>query len=209
MITKSDIQEFYSYVTTYGLFRGVFAADQIPDLGPGPAWIIVNTAISSTRGEHWLVIGVYNSLMIFFDSFGRPPTTFNTYISDFASRYSWYYYDVCFQDSETEVCGYYTIFVIVRIAEGYSHWDIKRELEECGNSDNYVEQQVKATYRKAVERSKLPSLFGSGICVLLYVLILSIAFYLIFNSTQMIRSKCNPRTYSDYAMYDDHMMDID
>ncbi|GBM50389.1 hypothetical protein AVEN_97213-1 [Araneus ventricosus] len=212
MISKFDIQEFFSLVNTNSLFRGVFASDQIPDLGPGPGLIIVNTATSSTSGEHWIVIGVDNDLLYFFDSFGLPPTKFNSYISSFASRYHCYYNDVRFQDFKTEVCGYYTIFVIVRIVEGRSHWDIRRELEECGNSDNYVEQQVKGIYQKAVERLKVPSCIDSDRFVSLFLLFFYIIFYFVFSTVQMIKwVQFNPCTYSDlnYGIYDDNMMDID
>ncbi|CAL1298051.1 unnamed protein product [Larinioides sclopetarius] len=76
MLSNMDIATFLSSRGTNGIFRGVFAADQIPqDLGDGPAMIIINTLPSSTLGEHWIAVYLRNGCIYFFYSFGRQAST--------------------------------------------------------------------------------------------------------------------------------------
>ncbi|KAF8788534.1 hypothetical protein HNY73_006565 [Argiope bruennichi] len=141
----TDILKFFGTVGSR-LFKGVYAADQIPYVDLAPAAFIVNTETSSTRGEHWLaVIQCNNTKIYFFDSFGRPPTSFNHYISDFVSRCQYDFNQFRFQDPKTQVCGYYCIFIILRAEEGCSENDVISELQGCKNSDEHV---VNETYQE-------------------------------------------------------------
>jgi hypothetical protein len=55
-----------------GKFKGVYAADKIPNLTNERPYCIINTDISTGSGEHWTSLGrINNQKNIFYDSFAR------------------------------------------------------------------------------------------------------------------------------------------
>ena len=60
---------------TATLFAGVVARDQFARLTK-PGLYVVNTHDSDKSGEHWLVVYIANGAYVFFDSYGRPPSSF-------------------------------------------------------------------------------------------------------------------------------------
>lgn len=52
---------------------GVFAADALPPPSTRETCYIVNSAPSSSKGEHWLAIRLLPDAIEFFDSYGQPP----------------------------------------------------------------------------------------------------------------------------------------
>lgn len=69
--------EIIKYVEQYkknGIFKGVFACDDLPDAFDAPAAFIINLSRKSEIGSHWvaLYIDIYGNAY-YFDSFGVPP----------------------------------------------------------------------------------------------------------------------------------------
>lgn len=96
-------------------FRGVFSSDAYElyhseILIPNKLNIyIVNSAPSSTRGEHWLLICKGNK-SLFFDSFGKPPSFYN--LGNFE------HVNTVRLQGKSKICGLYCILLAKQIAQG-------------------------------------------------------------------------------------------
>ena len=64
----------------HSTWLGVYASDKLPQLSNNNSCVslIVNSAPSSTKGEHWLAIRVQPDCVEFFDSYGHPPWKYPT-----------------------------------------------------------------------------------------------------------------------------------
>ena len=91
-------------------FRGVFAADELPDLDTFPSGFVANTDPRTEPGTHWVAFYFPSrDKGEFFDSYGYPPEyygeAFTVYdvetINSHKLRSSW-----------SEVCGHYCIFYL-------------------------------------------------------------------------------------------------
>ena len=97
-------------------FLGVFAADQIPwqELRKRNDWsIIINTDPISKPGKHWIAVmkrSRDNGKCLFFDSYGKGPTTYNAGL--------WKPLTECvkndkdYQQTTSTVCGDYCVFFL-------------------------------------------------------------------------------------------------
>ena len=57
------------------VFKGVFAADNLPKYFTRPAAFVVNTDKHNLPGSHWIAMFIdQKNTCFFFDSFGMPPT---------------------------------------------------------------------------------------------------------------------------------------
>lgn len=70
-----------------GIFKGVFACDQLPHNFTLPAAFVVNLSNHSSRGSHWIGIFIDSEQKTeYFDSFGFPPSQRD--IIDFIKKHS-------------------------------------------------------------------------------------------------------------------------
>ena len=60
---------------TASLFAGVLARDEFAR-STKPGLYVVNTDDSDQPGKHWLVVYISDDAYGFFDSYGRPPSSF-------------------------------------------------------------------------------------------------------------------------------------
>ncbi|GFS72859.1 uncharacterized protein NPIL_3791 [Nephila pilipes] len=127
------------------VFKGVFAADKIPDMCLyEKAACVINTDVSTGRGEHWLLFYYEDGKLEFFDSFGRSPEDFNDYISNYVKRFTYETNPIKLQSDESEVCGHYCICYCLLRCLGHSKENILQILLNIeGDRDEYVYQSYK------------------------------------------------------------------
>ena len=102
------------------IFRGVFAADQLPIPQRRPILIIANEQKSSLPGSHWFAIFFdVGGEGEFFDSFGRRPTGIFERYMDLHST-TWIYNDRQLQSITSRFCGHYCILYAVYKNRRYS-----------------------------------------------------------------------------------------
>jgi hypothetical protein len=104
---------------TKRIFRGVFAADDIPLKLRLPAGIVVNTDPRDKKGQHWIAIFInkYNQIT-FFDSYGRPPQIQDHLNFINAQRGHLQYNRRKLQDTATSICGHYCCEFLLSCARG-------------------------------------------------------------------------------------------
>lgn len=100
---------------TKTLFKGVYAADQIPTVTTYPSAFVVNTDPRYRGGQHWVSIyfdGVKKGE--FFDSYGNKPMHYSQYFVDCLQENSISYISnkVGLQSYSSNVCGFYCILYI-------------------------------------------------------------------------------------------------
>ena len=93
-------------------FLGVFAADQIP-LGKTGCCIVNTDPISKTR-QHWVCVftGGDGKKNFYFDSYGLPPTHWNSHWAPFMSYIR---SNGDFQQETSDVCGDYRVYVLKKL----------------------------------------------------------------------------------------------
>ena len=105
------LQSLLSHTMHWG---GVFAADTLPEPGPGETvTYIVNSAKEKEEGQHWLALRVSPLKVEFFDSYARPP-------QDYPNVYPWLlhlhrpivYLHNCRLQGPNAYCGAYCYFYV-------------------------------------------------------------------------------------------------
>jgi hypothetical protein len=104
------------------IYRGTFAADELPRFLSKPAVLVVNSDIRRKPGTHWL--GIYvdsNGRGIYFDSYGLKP--YIKHHINFMNKlcYTWTYNNVPLQSMYSVLCGEYTILYLCHRARDLSH----------------------------------------------------------------------------------------
>ena len=99
-------------------FRGVFAADELPDLDTFPCGFVANTDPHTEPGTHWVAFYFPSrDKGEFFDSYGYPPEyygePFMGYNIETINSHK-------LQSSWSEVCGHYCIFYLYYRSRRYS-----------------------------------------------------------------------------------------
>ena len=110
---------------TAKIFRGIYAKNStIPFTSFGPRYgIIINTAKSSSKGEHWLSIykNVKTQNCVYFDSYGVNPFKDRTFSSilkgvcntrSTGNNHSIFYSNKQLQGFFTSVCGFYCVLFL-------------------------------------------------------------------------------------------------
>ena len=108
-----DSNEIEAILRKNKQFLGCFAWDQLPPFPSSlPKSLIINTAKSDTRGEHWVAIVLQKKQCFYFDSFGLP--IINDYILEFIrDAYNKVTYtDNCIQSANSDMCGKFCIAFI-------------------------------------------------------------------------------------------------
>lgn len=86
-----EIKRFVERYDRDGVFKGVFACDNLPVIVEKPALYIINQARKSESGTHWVVLYLDSSnSCYYFDSFGLPAT--NGFIISHMKKHSTYIY---------------------------------------------------------------------------------------------------------------------
>ena len=108
-----DSNEIEAILRRNKRFLGCFAWDQLPPFPSSlPKSLIINTAKSDSRGEHWVAIVLQKKQCFYFDSFGLP--IINDYnlefIRDAYNKVT--YTDNCIQSANSDMCGKFCIAFI-------------------------------------------------------------------------------------------------
>lgn len=113
-LTNLDITNIIDPFQKNGIFKGVFASDNLPKTFSLPAAFVVNLSHHNTIGSHW--IGLYidsNRVAEYFDSFGFPPLQKD--IKKFVKLHSksFYYSKKQIQHIASNKCGKFVILFIL------------------------------------------------------------------------------------------------
>lgn len=102
-------------------FIGVFPADVLPAIQKETA-LIVNTDTHDKEGSHWLAMFIQDEVTLeFFDSFGFPPSAYQPFISEYASRFPKVKWNrTSFQSLTSNVCGQYCTYYLLKRCNGIS-----------------------------------------------------------------------------------------
>lgn len=69
-----DIIKFVKHYKKNGIFKGVFACDDLPNKVNKPSAFIINLSKKSEIGTHWIALYIdVHGHAYYFDSFGVPP----------------------------------------------------------------------------------------------------------------------------------------
>ena len=104
---------------TATLFAGVLARDQFAR-STKPGLYVVNTHDSDKSGEAWLVVYISNGAYDFFDSYGRPPSSFLVFQQRLSGLRCRHWNNCLLQRLTTNVCGDYCVFVCTLLARRFS-----------------------------------------------------------------------------------------
>ena len=99
---------------TAKLFEGIYPVDKLPVIIKFPSYIIVNTAKANVYNGHWVLIYFVSfDSVLFYDSFGRDPSTVNNgyILQKYLDNYSIKFSKFVLQSSFSNVCGYYCLYV--------------------------------------------------------------------------------------------------
>ncbi|KAF8788535.1 hypothetical protein HNY73_006566 [Argiope bruennichi] len=142
---EDEIKDFfrqYADCTGNGDFKGVFAADEIPELDPNEtAAFIVNTAVRGPIGIHWTAFYIHQGVLEFYDSYGVSPECYNIHVSNFVQKFpphsaKWI---PCRFQYYPATCGEFCIFFITQRLESFTREDIVNQLmDNYPNYDDFV-----------------------------------------------------------------------
>lgn len=77
-MNTTTIRQFVAPFQRAGLFKGVFASNQLPEVFSLPAVFIINLSPSTQPGTHWVAMRIDSlGVAYYFDSFGIPPQNKN------------------------------------------------------------------------------------------------------------------------------------
>lgn len=116
-LTNLDITYLIEPFQRFGIFKGVFPCDSLPNKFSLPAAFVVNLSNHNSRGSHWIAIYIDQLKRAdYFDSFGLPPTQKD--ILNFLQKHSksMTYNKKQIQHIISNKCGkYVTLFVLCKL----------------------------------------------------------------------------------------------
>ena len=124
MDTQQIDHALRSNPVTARVFRGVYAADQLPnrDTFELPSAYVANCSDSTSGGTHW--IAFYQEvpgIMEVFDSYGQPVSGYNPNLVNFTSGLKIIQQIQQIQQETSAVCGQYALFFIFQRACGLTY----------------------------------------------------------------------------------------
>jgi hypothetical protein len=131
----------------------VLSLDQVPkNIDEFPSWFIINNEISSEPGEHWL--GMYFNKIDepadFFDTFGKNPSSYGENITKLLTFHwpSFRYINKPIQNENSQGCGFYTLYFILKKSRGYDFQRIisKFTLSNLNKNEEIVTHFITSNY---------------------------------------------------------------
>lgn len=114
---------------TRRIFHG-FASPDVPIknyIKKYPCLVVMNTGISSSPGEHWVVLIIERGgVCYFFDSYGHSPEEYGLMTTSLEHCESIKYNTRQVQQNTSETCGPHCIYFAVQYARGNNPEDIVR-----------------------------------------------------------------------------------
>ena len=112
-------------------FKGVFMRDELNNRkSTDNECLILNTDHSSGHGIHWISLFIKNGVAYYFNSYGNEPLD---EVKEYCRGNIRYYSTDRIQqnDKVMGLCGYYCIYMLWRLSNGYKFYDILNELYRC------------------------------------------------------------------------------
>ena len=92
--------------------------------------LILNIDHSKNRGTHWTCLFIKNGVSYYFDSYGfAPPLEILDYCK--GERY---YNSFRIQKEYEIICGQYSLYVLLKLSNGFNFYDILDELVRLKNN---------------------------------------------------------------------------
>ena len=128
--------QIWKYLESHPGFRGCFPLDGIPRVNTFPCTMIINTANSSSRGEHWIGLYLDSDLCLYFDSFGLPIIEME--LQKFLSRYyvRVFYSRKAIQHLTSVSCGLFCIAFVKNVSSISSYNDFVNQFDVNYLKDN-------------------------------------------------------------------------
>ena len=107
-------------------FKGVFMRDELNKNRKctNSECLVINIDHSNNQGTHWCCLFIKNGVSHYFDSFGfSPPLEILDYCK--GARY---YNSFKIQRNEEVICGHFCIYVLYKLSNEYSFYDVLDEL---------------------------------------------------------------------------------
>lgn len=131
----NETDEIWSYLQNKKSFMGCFPSDKIPPICSFPATMIINTANSSSAGEHWVGLYMEEKLCLYFDSFGLPVLEKDIY--NYLSQYygNYVYNKIPIQDITSKACGLFCIAFVKSVYSLKSFYKFIQQFDANKNND--------------------------------------------------------------------------
>ena len=134
---------------TAPIFRGVFAADQLPSPSQElPAAYIANCSDSTSGGTHW--VAFYQDrpgYMKTFDSYGRPLSSYNPHLQSLTEGLKIIQQCQILQQPASTTCGQYALMFVLKRADKLSYRDfIHLFTDNTRSNDKMVCQFVNSCF---------------------------------------------------------------
>ena len=162
-LSNIDIDNYFKDDDKY---RGCFAKNEIPSqLQRG--FYIVNLNNSDEAGSHWTcIINLHNDHIIYFDSYGAPAPQQAEFAMKNTGNKKCYYNTMQLQSLNSNVCGYYCIFVIELLQKRYKFLDIidMFSFDDYESNDRFIETIFKQYVNKG---DQIVHMEGNGLLTFL------------------------------------------
>lgn len=116
-------------------FVGVFMRDQLNFEFKDNTCLVLNSDISSGKGEHWMCLFSKDGVSYYFDSYGlEPPVEVLEYCKNKMRLYNTY--QIQLDDIIQILCGHYCVYVLYKLYNGNDFDSILQELLRYGDLKN-------------------------------------------------------------------------
>lgn len=132
----NETDEIWNFMQKKKSFMGCFPSDKIPPICSFPATMIINTADSSSAGEHWVGLYMEEKLCLYFDSFGLPvlEKDIYNYLSQYFTHYI--YNKICIQDTNSKACGLFCISFVKSVYSVNSYNSFINQFDHMDKENN-------------------------------------------------------------------------
>ena len=104
-------------------FQGVYASDQLKQIQTPvyfPASYVINEDPSTKGGSHWIALYIGHQTVEYFDSYGQPPIPSIKKCIGRLSQQQVSHNEKQLQSFQTQTCGPFCIFYLIKKQEGSS-----------------------------------------------------------------------------------------
>ena len=135
-LSNFQIDEYFSKNTRY---RGCYPRDSLPKKIKPNSFYIINLDDSNGNGTHWTCIINFEHCL-YFDSYGAIPPT--KVVSFMKTRHTKRYYNCTqIQAVNSDLCGYFCIYVINELEKGHKFLDIcSRFSNDYSKNDDIINE---------------------------------------------------------------------
>lgn len=132
----NETDEIWEFMQKHHSFIGCFPSDKIPPISAFPATMIINTADSSSAGEHWVACYMDEELCLYFDSFGFP--VLEKDIQDYLSQYfsNYIFNKIRIQDVNSKACGLFCISFVKSVNSVNSYINFIHQFDHINQESN-------------------------------------------------------------------------